>query len=90
MNDNVVMVFVSSILTLQLKYKNMRIYSEDKLRKKISVLRIGKAMNQLNDSGLIELTTCNLLLESFIKKNERNEFDKWLDNLAKKNGTTEY
>ena len=68
----------------------MRIYSEDKLRKKISVLRIGKAMNQLNDSGLIELTTCNLLLESFIKKNEINEFDKWLDNLAKKNGTTEY
>ena len=68
----------------------MRIYSEDKLRKKISVLRIGKAMNQLNDSGLIELTICNLLLESFIKKNNINEFDKWLDNLAKKNGTTEY
>ena len=68
----------------------MRIYSEDKLRKKISVLRIGKAMNQLNDSGIIELTTCNLLLESFIKKNELNEFDSWLDKLINKNGTTEY
>ena len=45
----------------------MRIYSEDKLRKKISVLRIGKAMNQLNDSGEIELTTCELLLQSLTK-----------------------
>ena len=68
----------------------MRVYSEDKLRKKISVLRIGKAMNQLNDSGIIELTTCNLLLESFIKKENIKEFDEWMDNLAKKNGTTEY
>ena len=68
----------------------MRVYSEDKLRKKISVLRIGKAMNQLNDSGIIELTTCNLLLESFIKKNNINEFDKWLDDLVNKNGTTNY
>ena len=43
----------------------MKIYSEDKLRIKISVLRMGKAMNQLKDSGLIELTTCELLLEHF-------------------------
>ena len=47
--------------------KNMKIYSEDKLRKTISILRMGKAMNQLNDSGLIELTICELLLESLTK-----------------------
>ena len=41
----------------------MKIYSEDKLRLKLSILRMGKAMNQLNDSGLIELTICELLLE---------------------------
>ena len=43
----------------------MRIYSEDKLRLKLSILRMGKAMNQLNDSGEIELITCELLLEQF-------------------------
>ena len=47
-------------------------------------------MNQLNDSGVIELTTCNLLLESFIKKDKLNEFDSWLHKLINKNGTTEY
>ena len=52
----------------------MKIYSENKLRKRISVLRMGKAMNQLNDSGLIELTTCQLLLEHFrIEKLKANE-----------------
>ena len=45
----------------------MKVYSEDKLRLKLSILRMGKAMNQLNDSGLIELTTCELLLEQFNK-----------------------
>ena len=45
----------------------MKIYSEDKLRLKLSILRMGKAMNQLNDSGLIELITCELLLEQFNK-----------------------
>ena len=45
----------------------MKIYSEDKLRLKLSILRMGKAMNQLNDSGLIELTICELLLESLTK-----------------------
>ena len=44
----------------------MKIYSEDKLRIKLSVLRMGKAMNQLNESGLIELTICELLYEQFI------------------------
>ena len=45
----------------------MKVYSEDKLRLKLSILRMGKAMNQLKDSGLIELTICELLLESLIK-----------------------
>ena len=45
----------------------MKIYSEDKLRLKLSILRMGKAMNQLNDDGEIELTICELLLESLIK-----------------------
>ena len=49
--------------------KNMKIYSEDKLRKKISILRMGKMMNQLNDSGLIELTICELLLEHKLNTN---------------------
>ena len=43
----------------------MKVYSEDKLRLKLSVLRMGKAMNQLNDDGEIELTICELLLEQF-------------------------
>ena len=53
-------------LKQNMKKKNgriMRIYSEDKLRLKLSILRMGKAMNQLKDSGLIELTICELLLE---------------------------
>ena len=49
--------------------KNMKVYSEDKLRKKISILRMGKMMNQLNDSGLIELTICELLLEYKLSTN---------------------
>ena len=68
----------------------MKIYTEDKLRIKLSVLRMGKAMNQLKDSGLIELTTCELLLESLIKSKKIKEFDKWLESLIEKNGTTEY
>ena len=68
----------------------MKIYSEEKLRIKLSVLRMGKAMNQLKDSGLIELTICELLLESFIKTKEQIEFDKWLEGLIEKNGTTKY
>ena len=45
----------------------MKIYSEDKLRLKLSILRMGKAMNQLNNDGEIELTICELLLESLTK-----------------------
>tara|TARA_R100000152_G_C6675770_1_gene110941 strand:- start:547 stop:699 length:153 start_codon:yes stop_codon:yes gene_type:complete len=45
----------------------MKIYTEDKLRLKLSILRMGKAMNQLNYKGEIELTTCELLLESLVK-----------------------
>lgn len=55
----------------------MKIYNENKLRKRISVLRMGKAMNQLKDSGLIELTKCELLLECFcIEKLKVNELIK--------------
>ena len=42
----------------------MKIYTLEKLRKRISILRMGKFMNQLNDIGLIELTKCELLLEN--------------------------
>ena len=41
----------------------MKIYTLDKLRRRISILRMGKFMNQLNNNGLIELTKCELLLE---------------------------
>ena len=44
----------------------MKVYSEDKLRTKLSILRMGKKMNQLNDDGKIELTICELLYEQFI------------------------
>ena len=37
-----------------------------KLRTKLSILRMGKKMNQLNDDGKIELTICELLYEQFI------------------------
>ena len=46
----------------------MKIYTENKLRRKLSILRIGKAMNQLNDKGEIELTKCELLLEQLNKR----------------------
>ena len=67
----------------------MKIYSENKLRKRISILRIGKAMNQLNDSGLIELTINESLLENHLS-DKYNDFDEWFNKLIKKNGTTEY
>ena len=67
----------------------MKIYSENKLRKRISILRIGKAMNQLNDSGLIELTINESLLENHLS-DKYNDFDEWFNKLINKNGTTEY
>ena len=67
----------------------MKIYSENKLRKRISILRMGKAMNQLNDSGLIELTINESLLENHLS-DKYNDFDEWFNKLIKKNGTTEY
>ena len=55
----------------------MKIYSENKLRRRISILRMGKMMNQLNDLGEVELTTCQLLLEHFcIEKLEEIELIK--------------
>jgi len=69
----------------------MKIYTENKLRNRISVLRMGKMMNQLNDLGEIELTTCQLVLESLLEKRLKDkEFDKWFNKLIEKNGTTEY
>ena len=69
----------------------MKIYTENKLRDRISVLRMGKMMNQLNDLGEIELTTCQLVLESLLEKRLKNkEFDEWFNKLIEKNGTTEY
>jgi len=69
----------------------MKIYTENKLRDRISVLRMGKMMNQLNDLGEIELTTCQLVLESLLEKRLKDkEFDKWFNKLIEKNGTTEY
>jgi len=48
-------------------------------------------MNQLNDLGEIELTTCQLVLESLLEKRLKNkEFDEWFNKLIEKNGTTEY
>ena len=67
----------------------MKIYSENKLRKRISILRMGKMMNQLNDSGLIELTINELLLENHLS-DKYNDFDEWFNKLINKNGTTEY
>ena len=58
--------------------KNMKVYSEDKLRLKLSILRMGKAMNQLKDSGLIELTICELLLENHLN-NKYKEINEWLN-----------
>ena len=64
-------------------------YSEIELREMISNLRLVKEASnnfELQDKSEIDLTTYELLLENYLKK----EFDEWLINLAKKNGTTEY
>jgi hypothetical protein len=71
----------------------MKIYNEIELREMISNLRLVKEIAndyELQDKSELDLTTYELLLESFIKKENINEFDEWIDNLAKKNGTTEY
>jgi len=64
-------------------------YSEIELREMISNLKLVKETSnnfELQDKSEIDLTTYELLLENYLKK----EFDEWLINLAKKNGTTEY
>ena len=71
----------------------MKIYNEIELREMISNLKLVKEIAndyELQDKSELDLTTYELLLESFIKKENINEFDEWIDNLAKKNGTTEY
>ena len=67
----------------------MKIYNEIELREMISNLRLVKEVANdygLQDKSELDLTTYELLLENYLKK----EFDEWLINLAKKNGTTEY
>ena len=66
-------------------------YSEVELREMISNLRLWKEMKNcdLTDESEIELTKYELLLENYLN-NKYKEIDKWLNELAEKNGTTEY
>jgi len=72
--SNVVMVFVSSILTLQLKINNMyetlEHWNQYKKEKELK--------NKLKDLKYLELAMAKLEMDEFINK------------LVKKNGTTNY
>ena len=70
----------------------MKTYNEEKLRKKLSILRFGKIIDQLNEKGEQELVLCEMLLNSMNENRKKNfqEFDNWLEKLRNKNGTTEY
>ena len=70
----------------------MRVYNEEKLRKKLSILRFGKIIDQLNEKGKEEIVLCEMLLDSMNKNRKKNfqEFDNWLEELGNKNGTTKY
>ena len=64
------MVYVSSILTLQLKYKIMKTYSEIELREMIANLRLVKEMEKvssLQDRSELDLTTYELFLENHLE-----------------------
>ena len=59
----------------------MRVYNEEKLRKKISILRFGEIIDQLNEKGKRELVLCEMLLDCINKKKEKfKEFDKFINN----------
>jgi len=82
MNEySVVMVFVSSILTLQLKYKIMyetleywKQYKQEKeLQEKIS-----------KEFKLFDNST------KLVSEYDKEEFDEWMKELVNKNGTTNY
>ena len=64
----------------------MNILTTKEIRIKIGKLRILKEFGTLNEKGHIHLTTLEMLLEY----SKRNEFDEWMNNLIKKNGTTNY
>ena len=70
----------------------MKVYNKEKLRKKLSILRFGKIIDQLNEKGEQELVLCKMLLNSMNENRKKNfqEFDNWLEKLRNKNGTTEY
>ena len=64
----------------------MNILTTKEIRVKIGKLRILKEFGTLNEKGHIHLTT----LEMLLNYDKYEEFDKWMNNLIKKNGTTNY
>ena len=64
----------------------MNILTTKEIRVKIGKLRTLKEFGTLNEKGHIHLTT----LEMLLNYNKYEEFDKWMNNLIKKNGTTNY
>ena len=64
----------------------MNVLKLKEVREKVSKLRALKAFGTLNEEGHIHLTT----LEMLLNYNKWEEFDKWMNNLIKKNGITKY
>ena len=64
----------------------MNVLKLKKVRKKVSKLRMLKEFGTLNEKGHIHLTT----LEMLLNYDKYEEFDKWMNNLIKKNGVTKY
>ena len=64
----------------------MNVLKLKEVREKVSKLRTLKAFGTLNEEGHIHLTT----LEMLLNYNKWKEFDKWMNNLCEKNGTTNY
>ena len=64
----------------------MNILTTKEIRIKIGKLRILKEFGTLNEKGHIHLTT----LEMLLNYDKYEEFDKWMNNLIKKNGVTKY
>ena len=64
----------------------MNVLKLEEVRKKVGKLRMLKEFGTLNEKGHIQLTTLEMLLEY----SKWNEFDEWMNNLIKKNGTTNY
>ena len=64
----------------------MNILTIKEIKVKIGKLRILKEFGTLNEKGHIHLTT----LEMLLNYDKYEEFDKWMNKLIKKNGTTNY